>query len=71
MQTMANRQKEYHQTARDIVSVFFVKKSVFVLVFLGVIISALALSLLSPPIYEASVQLIVKPSISKPVVFDQ
>ncbi len=71
MQTMANRQKEYHQTARDIVSVFFVKKSVFVMVFLGVIISALALSLLSPPIYEASVQLIVKPSISKPVVFDQ
>ncbi|MEI7431373.1 MAG: Wzz/FepE/Etk N-terminal domain-containing protein [Betaproteobacteria bacterium] len=68
---MANRQKEYNQTARDIVSVFFVKKSVFVLVFFGVIISALALSLLSPPIYEASVQLIVKPSISKPVIFDQ
>ncbi len=70
-QTMSGRQQEYRQTTRDIVSVFFVKKHVFVMIFLGVLVGALGLSFLTPPIYEANVQLIVKPSNSKPLVFDQ
>lgn len=71
MQAMATRRQEHRQTARDIVSVFFVKKNVFVWVFLGVIISALLLSFLTPSVYETSIQLLVKPSNSKPLVFDQ
>lgn len=71
MQSASSRKKEYRQTARDIISVFFVKKHVFVMVLFGVIAGALALSLLTPPVYEANVQLIVKHNNSKPLVFDQ
>ena len=70
-QTMSVRRQEYRQTARDIVSVFFVKKNILIWVFLGVVVGALMLSLLTPPVYESSVQLIVKPSNSKPLIFDQ
>ncbi len=71
MTTSSRRVFEYRQTARDIAGIFFVKKHVFLLTFIGVIIGALALSLLVPPIYEASTQLVVKPQFSKPLLFDQ
>lgn len=71
MSTIASRQQEYRQTTRDIVAIFFVKKHVFILTLLGVIAGALALSMLTPPIYEANTQLVVKPFNSKPLVFDQ
>jgi uncharacterized protein involved in exopolysaccharide biosynthesis len=61
----------YRQTVRDIVGVFFLKKRVFILTFLGVIAGALILSFLVPPIYEVSTQLVVKPQFSKPLVFDE
>ena len=71
MTNMAQRRQAYRQTARDVVAIFFVKKHVFILTLIGVIAGALALSLLTPPIYEANTQLIVKPYNSKPLVFDQ
>ncbi|CAG1010644.1 hypothetical protein BURK2_04077 [Burkholderiales bacterium] len=71
MTSIPPRVFEYRQTARDIAGIFFVKKHVFLLTFIGVIIGALALSFLVPPIYEASTQLVVKPQFSKPLVFDQ
>lgn len=69
--TFAQRRQAYHQTARDIVGVFFVKQHVFVLTLIGVIVGALVLSFLTPPIYESTAQLVVKPYNSKPLVFDQ
>lgn len=71
MPSIASRQQAYRQTTRDIVAIFFVKKHVFFLTLIGVIAGALALSLLTPPIYEANAQLMVKPFNSKPLVFDQ
>lgn len=71
MTTMTQRRQAYHQTARDIVAIFFVKKHVFIMTLIGVITGAMALSFLTPPIYEANTQLIVKPYNSKPLVFDQ
>jgi len=72
-QLTASRPKifEYRQTARDIVGIFFVKRDTFVLTFIGVIVGALLVSFLVPPIYEAGVQLLVKPQFSKPLLFDQ
>lgn len=61
----------YRQTVRDIAGVFFIKKRIFGLTLLGVIAGALVLSLLVPPIYEVSTQLVVKPQFSKPLVFDE
>ncbi len=58
------------QTARDIVSIFFLKKRVFVLTFLSVVLAALAVSLLAPPIYKTSAKLLVMPQIETPVLFD-
>ncbi len=58
------------QTARDILSIFFLKKQVFVLTFFSVILAALAVSLLSPPIYKTSAKLLVKPQIESPILFD-
>jgi uncharacterized protein involved in exopolysaccharide biosynthesis len=69
--TSPSRVFEYRQTARDIAGIFFVKKHIFLLTFIGVIVGALMLSFLVPPIYEASTQLVVKPQFSKPLVFDQ
>ncbi len=71
MTTNPPRVFEYRQTARDIAGIFFVKKHIFLLTFIGVIVGALALSFLVPPIYEASTQLVVKPQFSKPLLFDQ
>lgn len=70
MPSIAAKEREYRQTMRDIVSIFFVKKHVFAMTFMGVIIGALAMSLLTPPIYEVSAQLVVKPTNSKPLMFD-
>ncbi len=61
----------YRQTVRDIIAVFFIKKHVFVTTFIGVMVGALLVSLLVPPIYETSTQLVVKPQFSKPLVFDE
>ena len=61
----------YVQSARDIVSIFFLKKHVFILTFIGVIVGALLLSFLTPPIYQSTAVLLVKPQFSKPLVFDQ
>lgn len=59
------------QTARDLASIFFIKKRVFLMTFFGILLGALALSLLSPNVYEANMQLVVKPFNAKPLVFDE
>ena len=59
------------QTTRDLASIFFIKKRVFLMTFFGILFGALALSLLSPNIYEANMQLVVKPYNAKPLVFDE
>ncbi len=59
------------QTVRDIIGIFFLKKGVFTLTFAGVIVGALLLALLSPPSYQTTSELLIKPQFSKPLVFDQ
>ncbi len=59
------------QTARDIISIFFLKKRAFSLTFIGVIVGALLLSFLTPPIYQTTAMLLIKPQYSKPLIFDQ
>lgn len=59
------------QTARDLASIFFIKKRVFLMTFFGILLGALAVSLLSPNIYETNMQLVVKPYNAKPLVFDE
>lgn len=71
MNLAVQTQRSSEQTSRDIIGIFFLKKHVFSLTFLGVIIGALILSFLTPPIYEVSSQLVVKPNYSKPLIFDQ
>lgn len=64
--------KQAHtQTVRDIIGIFFLKKGVFVLTLTGVIVGALLLALLSPPTYQTTSELLIKPQFSKPLVFDQ
>lgn len=70
MASTANPQA-YRQTARDIIAIFFIKKHVFVMTLVGIFAGALGLSVLTPPIYETSTQLIVKPYNSKPLIFEQ
>ncbi len=65
------RRHRYVQTARDILSIFFLKKYVFQLTFSGVMIGALLLSFLTPPIYQSTALMLIKPQFSKPLVFDQ
>lgn len=65
-----NRQVQ-QQTARDLASIFFIKKRVFLMTFFGILLGALAVSLLSPNVYEANMQLVVKPFNAKPLVFDE
>lgn len=67
----AQRQSSYQQTTRDILAIFFIKKHVFLMTFFGVMLGAIALSFLTPPVYEAEMQLVVKPYNSKPLVFDE
>ena len=62
---------ESRQTVRDVVGIFFVKKHVFVMTFVGVIVGALLLSFVTPPTYESTAELLVKPQNSKPLIFDQ
>lgn len=57
------------QTVRDILSIFFYKKRVFVATFLGVLLVTLAVALLSPPRYETSADLLIKPALTKPFAF--
>jgi uncharacterized protein involved in exopolysaccharide biosynthesis len=54
---------------RDILSIFFYKKRVFVATFLGVLLVTLAVALLSPPRYETSADLLIKPALTKPFAF--
>lgn len=65
------RRHLYVQTARDILSIFFLKKQVFQLTFIGVMVGALLLSFLTPPIYQSTALMLIKPQFSKPLVFDQ
>ena len=69
--TENTRDGSYVQTARDIVSIFFLKKHIFILTFIGVIVGALMLSFLVRPIYQSTAVLLIKPQYSKPLVFDQ
>lgn len=62
---------EARQTIRDIIGIFFVKKHVFVMTFVGVVVGALLVSFGTPPIYESTAELVVKPHNSKPLLFDQ
>lgn len=54
------------QTVRDILSIFFYKKRVFVATLLGVLGVTLAFAFLSPPRYETSADLLVKPALTRP-----
>lgn len=65
------QQKEQNQTIRDIVSIFFIKKTLFIVSFCAVVLAALAVVLLYPPIYEVNAKLVIKPQIETPVVFDK
>jgi uncharacterized protein involved in exopolysaccharide biosynthesis len=66
-----NNKQQMSQTARDILSIFFFKKHVFIVTFVSVIVAALLLSFLFPPIYQVSAQLVIKPKIESPVLFDK
>lgn len=59
------------QTARDILSIFFFKKMVFLQTFVGVVVAALFVSLLFPPSYQTTAQLLVRPQIESPLLFDK
>jgi len=54
------------QTARDVISIFFYKKNVFVGVFAGILLITIAIAFLSPPRYETSADLLVKPALARP-----
>lgn len=58
------------QTLRDIVSVFFYKKKTFMMVLLGVLVGTALVAFLSPPKYQVSADLLVKPSLTKPFMVD-
>jgi uncharacterized protein involved in exopolysaccharide biosynthesis len=60
----------YRQTARDIVSIVFYAKRVFVLTFLAVVVGTLAIIVLAPSLYKTSVELVVTPSHLKPLLVD-
>ena len=64
------RREESKLTIRDVVSIFFYTKKTFVLSFIGVIIGALLVAFLTPPVYKVSARLVVKPRIEKPLLFD-
>jgi polysaccharide biosynthesis protein PslE len=70
---MTNEQQKQQtsQTARDILSIFFFKKHVFIVTFVTVMVSALLVSFLFPPIYVVNAQLVIKPKIETPMVFDK
>ena len=69
--TASETRPTQQQTARDLASIFFIKKQVFLFTFFGILVGALLLSFLSPPVYEADMQLLVKPFNAKPLVFDE
>lgn len=54
------------QTVRDILSIFFYKKQVFLATFFGLIGITLALAFLSPSRYETSADLLIKPALTRP-----
>lgn len=66
-----NSKQQAAQTARDILSIFFFKKHVFIVTFISVVVAALLLSFLFPPIYKVSAQLVIKPKIESPMLFDK
>lgn len=68
---MNNNKQHMSQTARDILSIFFFKKHVFVVTFVSVMVAALLLSFLFPPIYKVTAQLVIKPKIESPMLFDK
>jgi len=61
--------QRYRPTLRDVLSIFFFYKRTFILTFLGVVLGALMLALLSSPSYETTARLVVKPSFDKPAIF--
>lgn len=68
--TSRSRLHAEHQTTRDIVSIFFFKKQVFLFTFFSLVITALLVSFLFPPIYKSTGMLLVKPQIETPILFD-
>jgi uncharacterized protein involved in exopolysaccharide biosynthesis len=54
------------QTARDVISILFYKKAVFAGVFAGILLITIAIAFLSPPRYQTSADLLVKPALSRP-----
>ena len=56
---------QYRQVLCDILSIFCSKKPLFFGVFFGVLLVGLAVALLAPPIYKASADLLLKPSLPK------
>jgi uncharacterized protein involved in exopolysaccharide biosynthesis len=68
--TSRSRLHAENQTTRDIVSIFFFKKHVFLFTFFSLVIAALLVSFLFPPIYQTSGKLLVKPQIETPMLFD-
>lgn len=65
-----HRREDYKLTTRDVASIFFYTRKTFVLAFVGVIVGALLVALLSPPVYKVHARLVVKPRIEKPLLFD-
>ena len=70
MVNVSNDREASKFTFRDIVSIFFYTKRVFLLTFIGVIIGAFLIAFLSKPVYEVAARVVVKPKIEKPVIFD-
>ncbi len=70
MNVEARPQHSETQTARDILAIFFLKKRIFLLTFFSVVVAALLVSFLFPPIYKTSGKFLVKPQIQTPVLFD-
>lgn len=60
----------YRLTTRDIVSVLFYTKRVFLLTFLAVVLSTLAIVVLAPRIYKTSVDLVLEPPHAKPLLVE-
>ncbi len=56
-------------TLRDLLSIFFFYKRTFIMTFLGVVLGALILVLISPEVYKTSARIVVKPPIDKPAIF--
>lgn len=70
MSVTTARHDEFKLTFRDVVSVFFYTKKVFILTFISVIAGAALIATLAKPVYQVSGRLVVKPRIDKPILFE-